>query len=251
MIPDERLQKARGLAWRASMKGLPRGPHVTRYYMYDRIRSIGRVLTKRTGRVLAISHSANLAELLALQPTETVLADYPDHNILALDFPDAPLITFLSDQVLEHIEGDPYQAVSECHRVLRKGGIALHTTCFINPIHGAPRDFWRFTPEALSLLHRDWAENHRRRRLGQPFQVLVRRRGPVSDSSGYHTQAGILCIDLPSRTTPCWPIRHVGRRHGNSFNRRLAGGAIVSVAHADCPAKTGPPACQDTFDEVL
>jgi len=151
-------RKLRGLAWRASMKGLPRGPHVTRYYMYDRIRSIGTSLTKRTGRVLAISHSANLAELLALQPTEIVLADYPDHNILALDFPDASFDYVLSDQVLEHIEGDPYQAVNECHRVLRKGGIALHTTCFINPIHGAPRDFWRFTPEALSLLHRDWAE---------------------------------------------------------------------------------------------
>jgi hypothetical protein len=27
-----------------------------------------------------------------------------------------------------------------------------HTTCFINERHGNPKDFWRFTPDALQLL---------------------------------------------------------------------------------------------------
>jgi SAM-dependent methyltransferase len=148
----------REIAWRISVKGLARGPHVTRYYMYDRLQSIGPILPNRNGRVLSISHSANLADLVGLQPSEIVSADYPEHNILTLDFPDATFDYVLSDQVLEHVEGDPYQAISECHRVLRPGGIALHTTCFIIPVHGAPKDFWRFTPDALSLLHRDWSE---------------------------------------------------------------------------------------------
>lgn len=151
-------RKIRGLAWRASMAGLPRGPHITRYFMYERLRSIGPGLTNRNGRVLAISHSGNLAELVGLQPNEIVTADYPEHNILSLDFPDASFDYVLSDQVLEHVEGDLYQAISECHRVLRPDGIAIHTTCFINPVHGAPKDFWRFTPDALSLLHRNWSE---------------------------------------------------------------------------------------------
>jgi hypothetical protein len=34
---------------------------------------------------------------------------------------------------------------------LTRGGLAL-TTCFINPVHGAPHDYWRLTPECLKLL---------------------------------------------------------------------------------------------------
>jgi len=140
------------------MMGLARGPHITRYYMYDRLQSVGRRLPNRNGRVLSISHSGNLVELIGLRPSEIVHADYPEHNVLSLALPDDSFDYVLSDQVLEHVEGDPYQAITECHRVLRPGGIALHTTCFMNPVHGAPMDFWRFTPFALSLLHRNWSE---------------------------------------------------------------------------------------------
>ena len=35
------------------------------------------------------------------------------------------------------------------------GAFVVHTTCFINPIHGAPNDYWRFTPHALRLLFSD------------------------------------------------------------------------------------------------
>ena len=85
-------------------------------------------------------------------------ASYPAHNILSLDFEDTSYDFVLSDQVLEHVEGNPQQAIDECHRILKPGGIAVHTTCFINPVHKVPNDFWRFTPEALCLLHRTWAE---------------------------------------------------------------------------------------------
>ena len=150
-------RKIRQLAWRASMTGLARGPHITRYYMYNRLQSIAPQIAKDGGRVLSISHSENLVALLGLRPTEIVSANYPEHNVLSLQFPDSSFDYVLSDQVLEHIEGDPYKAIAECYRVLRPGGIALHTTCFINPIHDA-RDFWRFTPDALSLLHQEWAQ---------------------------------------------------------------------------------------------
>lgn len=140
------------------MKGLPRGPHITRYYMYGRLGTIGSSLPFRRGRTLAISHSASLADLVGFEPTELVEADYPEHDMLALDFPDSTFDCVLSNQVLEHIEGNPQQAIDECYRVLRAGGIAIHTTCFMNPVHGHPKDFWRFTSDALSLLHREWSE---------------------------------------------------------------------------------------------
>lgn len=144
--------------WKVSMKGLQRGPHITRYAMYKRLKNIGTELPNRCGRVLAISHSANLCDILSLQPSEVVEANYPVQNILSLDYPDNSFDYVISDQVLEHVEGDPQQAVDECWRILRPGGIAVHTTCFINPIHGSPKDFWRFTPDALRLLSRKFSE---------------------------------------------------------------------------------------------
>lgn len=156
--PMNAYRKLREIAWRASMKGLACGPHITRYYMYDRLQALGQGFPQRNGRVLSISHSTNLASLLSLEPSELVSADYPEHNVLSLGFPDSSFDYVLSDQVLEHVEGDPYRAISECHRILRPGGIAVHTTCFINPVHGAPRDFWRFTPDALALLHHGWSQ---------------------------------------------------------------------------------------------
>jgi len=144
--------------WRASMAGLPRGPHITRYYMYDRLRSVGPLLPQRRGRVLDISHSTRLGDVLGLQPTELVEASYPDHDMLSLHFADESFDFVVSDQVLEHVEGDPQQAIDECHRILRPGGIAVHTTCFMNPYHEDPKDFWRFTPGALRLLHKDWSQ---------------------------------------------------------------------------------------------
>src|SRR5688572_31467051 len=142
LSPYRRLRK---LVWQLSMKGLSRGPHITRYFMYRRLTSIGDTLPFRTGRVLSISRSTNLVGLLGLRPSEIVEADYPAFNILSLELPSESFDFVLSDQVLEHIEGSPQQAIDECLRVLKPGGIAIHTTCFINPIHGSPKDFWRFT----------------------------------------------------------------------------------------------------------
>jgi SAM-dependent methyltransferase len=151
-------RKLRNIAWRASMKGLPRGPHLSRFFMYNRLQAIGPRLPHRDGRVLAVSRSSNVTEILGLTPSEIVPADYPEHNMLSLKFPDNSFDYVISDQVLEHVEGPPQDAIDECRRVLKPGGIAVHTTCFINPIHEAPADYWRFTPFALKHLHRDWSE---------------------------------------------------------------------------------------------
>jgi ubiquinone/menaquinone biosynthesis C-methylase UbiE len=134
------------------MRGLSRGPHITRYFMYKRLRAVGDTLKNKGGDVLAISRSHNLCDVLGLQDVRITEANFPEQSLLDLTFPDESFDFVLSDQVLEHVEGDPQRAVNESWRVLRRGGIALHTTCFINPIHEYPKDFWRFTPKALELL---------------------------------------------------------------------------------------------------
>jgi ubiquinone/menaquinone biosynthesis C-methylase UbiE len=74
-----------------------------------------------------------------------------------LPFQDALFDFVISDQVLEHID-EPQKAISESLRVLKIGGIAIHTTCFMNYIHPDPKDLWRFTPAALRYLCREFSE---------------------------------------------------------------------------------------------
>ena len=103
-------------------------------------------------KVLAISHSKRLCNVVGFQDNQITDAIYPDVNWLNLPFPDASFDAVVSDQVLEHVEGQPQQAIDETYRVLKPGGHAVIATCLLNPIHDAPGDFWRFTPYGLKLL---------------------------------------------------------------------------------------------------
>jgi SAM-dependent methyltransferase len=89
---------------------------------------------------------------LNVENSEIINADYPEYDVLNLPFPDNHFDYVANDQILEHVEGNPQQAIDEICRVLKPGGIAVHTTCFINPIHELPKDFWRFSPDGLALL---------------------------------------------------------------------------------------------------
>jgi ubiquinone/menaquinone biosynthesis C-methylase UbiE len=104
-------------------------------------------------RVLSISYSRMLCGLLGAHEKAIVQANYPEQSINHLNFSSESFSAVFSDQVLEHIECTPEEAVNEVHRVLRPGGLAIHTTCFLIPYHGSGDfedlnngDFWRFTP---------------------------------------------------------------------------------------------------------
>jgi SAM-dependent methyltransferase len=189
--------------YRLSLLGSRRGPHVTRYAMYRRL---ARHAAARdpAHRVLAISGSGNLAILLGYAPEQITHAAHPEYDVRALPFADDAFDAVVSDQVLEHIEGDPFAAIRELFRVLKPGGLALHTTCFINPIHGAPQDFWRFTPEGLRLLFREHAEPIEIAGWGNPlvwvFVLLGLRNEPIPEAK-WHPAHWLATHDHPD-----WPI---------------------------------------------
>ena len=137
---------------RTSMFGLKRGWHLTRYSMYRSLHQIGERLAKNEGDVLSISQSRIICEVMGFKPINFFEANYPAVNILSLPYNDNSFDFVCSDQVLEHVDGNPQQAINECWRVLRPNGITVHTSCFINPVHNEPGDYWRFTPDALCLL---------------------------------------------------------------------------------------------------
>lgn len=131
-----------------------RGPHITRFRMY---RVLDGAFAGHDGpdkQALTISSSSEFArDVLGLRQARYTEAEYPEHNLLHLGFPDESFDFCVSDQVLEHVEGDPFAGFKEMTRVLKPGGLHCHTTCFVNHIHDVP-DFWRFSREALALLAR-------------------------------------------------------------------------------------------------
>ena len=132
------------------------GSHIVRYSMYQELEEVFRDLTWETDpQALPISGSAALARRACPNASVTE-ADYPEHNFVDLKFDDNSFDLVVSDQVLEHVEGDPFQAVRESHRILKPGGIAVHTTVMLFQIHGYPSDFWRYTPDCLKMLCRDF-----------------------------------------------------------------------------------------------
>jgi SAM-dependent methyltransferase len=139
-----------------SLKTSPPGSwNITRHYMYSKLRGILKAYDGDGKRCLSISHSAFLARLLGLENAQLMEANYPEHSMLNLDFQDDTFDYCVSDQVLEHIEGNPFAAFRESLRVTRPGGFIVHTTCFMNEIHNMPKDYWRFTPDALRLIAED------------------------------------------------------------------------------------------------
>jgi len=159
-----------------SMTRLPRGPHITRYYMYRRLEEVVRH-EHASGRILSISGSLRLCTLFELHDSKITEVNYPDTSILHLPFPDDEFHHVVSDQVLEHVEGDPQTAIDETWRVIQPGGLAVHTTCFVNPLHLEPGDFWRFSPDALRFLCRRFSRIVDVGGWGNPYVWLVTSLG--------------------------------------------------------------------------
>ena len=188
---------------RLSMKGLPRGPHITRFFMYRRLARF-RQAPADDARVLSISHSVELCRLLGLANGHLVEANYPQYSALDLPFADESFDYVVSDQVLEHIEGDPQRVIDETFRVLKRGGLAIHTTCFINPIHREPNDFWRFTPDALAFLARRFSTIVDCGGWGNPYVWSVVWLGLRYD--GIPERRWHPLYQLAMRNDPDWPI---------------------------------------------
>lgn len=172
---------------------------LTRWAMYDRLANVLGPL--ECGSTLNISDSDYLTSLLG-KPGEIVKANYPACSITDLPFPDGQFDAIVADQVLEHVDGTPERAIGESFRVVKAGGYVIHTTCLLNPVHGYPSDFMRFTPGKL--------------------QRLVEAQSEVVEVGGWGTRLAMLLVVLGLRSVVVpearWhPINWIARQKPDAW----------------------------------
>jgi SAM-dependent methyltransferase len=76
-------------------------------------------------------------------------------DLLCLPIKDNSVDTIVCTGVIEHV-CDPNSAVKEIHRVLKSGGCAFIETPFMQTYHVSPKDFYRWTPDGLRQLFRNF-----------------------------------------------------------------------------------------------
>jgi SAM-dependent methyltransferase len=122
--------------------------------MYARLRPT--VEAFAPGRLLLLGGASELTHFL---PKEVFVeeTDFPVVDMERTSYGDESWDYIISDQALEHIRR-PWKAVAEIHRILRKGGLVICTTCAFNPVHYYPIDCYRFLPQGLEALFEDFDE---------------------------------------------------------------------------------------------
>ena len=126
--------------------------HLSRYGMVFWMRkAVEELYLKVDGTNLSISNSGHLIRSLGFRG-EIIDCSYPEFDLCDLKQPDSRFDSIVSDMVLEHLFDDPFDALKNSFRVLRPGGISVHTTCFLHGFHPKPFDHWRFTTQGLVRL---------------------------------------------------------------------------------------------------
>jgi len=123
------------------------------------------------GKVLGVSGIDNFKFLIS-NDSDVLNVQYPEVDMQNLPYKGNSFDFVISDQVIEHLE-DPKKAIKESYRVLKKGGTAIHTTCFINFLHVCPKDFWRFSPEALRYLCQNFSNILQCESWGNRLAILL------------------------------------------------------------------------------
>ena len=82
--------------------------------------------------------------------------EFIDADIKNLPFEDEFADTIILTQVLEHID-EPFKALDEVYRVLKKDGVLILSLPFIYPAHATPYDYFRFSEFELKKIIKDYS----------------------------------------------------------------------------------------------
>lgn len=107
-----------------------------------------------------------IADMISQNDVDYKIMDVvPDYNpditgdIHNMPFADNSIDAIICMAVFEHIE-DPMKAAKELYRVLKPGGYCLFQAPFLfyyHPEKGYYNDYWRFTPDALKMMFKNFS----------------------------------------------------------------------------------------------
>jgi SAM-dependent methyltransferase len=97
---------------------------------------------------------------------------YTDASYTGLaDLPDATYDVAVCTGLLEHL-AEPERVVGELHRILRPGGRLIVSASAVFPFHGAPENYFHFTPYGFRHLFRAWSGFEVLRGSSSPYATL-------------------------------------------------------------------------------
>ena len=189
------------LVYKAFTLGFNKDKSFSRYAMYESISEFFPSEFNK-GKVLSISHSGHLLNYIDYEAVSIFEKNFPEETIFDIKSENNTYDLVLSDQVFEHIDGHPADAINEVMRVLKPGGLMLHTTCMFVPVHGED-DYWRYTPNGLKLLtEKCGARCLVAKGVGGPSQFLIGLLGWTF---------------LPVPTNRYHPFNYLARSSRNSY----------------------------------
>jgi|GEM_PF-291974 len=171
-------------------------------------------------------------------------ATYEDLRLIG----DESFAVILCTGLLEHLP-DPAAFVAELHRILKPGGRLILSASAVFPFHGAPDNYFHFTPNGLRRLFRDWAR----------FEALQGSTGPFETIAVLLQRINIQCdvfpplrplIELAYHVLPWFDVFVI--RQYDSTGRRDDPGpvdaampatlhAVVAKAEAETPERSPAP----------
>ena len=113
-------------------------------------------------------HSKSTAPILInMLPLGTTVTapPYPEVDMHKMPYKDNYFDYVIADNVIEHVR-KPWICAEEARRVLVPGGIGIFISGLMCPVHGAPDDYFRFTPFGLRVLCENFSEIIESRGLG-------------------------------------------------------------------------------------
>lgn len=121
-----------------------------------------------------------------------------------------------SVSVLEHVS-KPWLAADQMTRLLKPGGIMYHSAPFSYFYHGAPADFWRYTPDAMRLLFSELEP------ISAEFNGLNRRRDNRGSPSNAVDKDGgnAFAVDAFGGWRENWSTVYVGRKNPEWLAARM------------------------------
>jgi SAM-dependent methyltransferase len=126
-------------------------------------------------KLLEVNEAGSLTQFLSALPGH-VLNSYPEADIMALPFKDSTFGVVCHSDTLEHVP-NPVSGLSECHRILKPGGILAFTVPIIvdrltRSRHDLPKSYHGYTDEERTdfLVYTEYGSDAWRQVIQAGFQ---------------------------------------------------------------------------------